>query len=123
MTCIFSDIEESLVVVGPGDTGHALDSFRKDLAGSQIFDLKRVLAIAGVVSAVGEQVAIVARNEAADAHELLALRQFILIEHDLFRRVEAAFLATEDRILFTFLSARVIEVISRSDKERWCQSV
>ena len=51
---IFSDVEEGLVVVGPGETGDALDSFRKELARPQIFYLQNVLSIAGIVSGVSE---------------------------------------------------------------------
>src|SRR6185295_17624084 len=91
---IFSDVEKRLVVSGPNDAGGAFNFLRKDLARSQILDLKQELSITRVVGAVCEQVSIITGNKGIDAHELLALGQFILIEHDLFRRIQAAFLAT-----------------------------
>ena len=109
---IFRHVEEGLVVCGPGDIVYAFDSLGKDLTCTQVLDLQRVLPIAGIVGAVGEQVSVVTRSEQPDAHELLALGQFVHVDHDFFGRVEIAVLATEGGILFTFLSTRVVEVIA-----------
>src|ERR1051325_4937184 len=116
--CVFRNVEERLVVSGPGDTVNALNLFGEQFPSAQIFDLQRVLAITGVVSAVSEQVAVVARNKRAHGHELLALSQFILIEDDFFLAVGAAFLAAVNRILLTSLGARVIEAAEPRDRDR-----
>ena len=82
------------------------------MAAAQIFDLEFVLAIASGVGGIGEQIPIVAGNKRANIEELETLRKFILIQHQLFLSVKAAFLPVVDRILFTLLGMRVVKVIA-----------
>ena len=68
---ILDRVEERLVVVRPGDRADPLRVIRQSLPGAQILHRQRVLAEAGVIGGVGEQVAVVADVEAAERHELL----------------------------------------------------
>src|SRR6266571_6404148 len=111
---VFGNIEDCLVVRGPGETIDSLDLLRKKRARLQVLDLQSVLAVAGVVSRVGEQIAVVAGSERAYAHELLSLGKLVLVQHDFFFGIEATLLAAEDWILFTLLRARVVEVITQT---------
>ncbi len=47
--CIFSYVEKSFVVGGPGQVIDALDLLRQQFAGAQVLDLQCVLSITGVV--------------------------------------------------------------------------
>jgi hypothetical protein len=47
---------------------------------------------------------------AADGKKIMALRQHVGIEHDLFRLIQRTFPARENRILFTLFVAGVIEI-------------
>jgi hypothetical protein len=69
-----------------------------------------VLAEAGLVGRVGEEVAVVAHLPAAEGEELLALRQHVLVQQDLLGRLEGTFAAAEDRVLLPLLGARVVPV-------------
>ena len=55
---VFDGVEEVGVVVGPDDGADALCCIGEGLAGAEILDVQGVLAEAGVVDRVGEQVLI-----------------------------------------------------------------
>ena len=55
------------------DHFNAADLFWKQLPISQILNLQSVLAVSGIVSRVGKEIAIVTRHEYANTHELLPL--------------------------------------------------
>src|SRR5215813_12121007 len=109
---ILGDVEDRLVVIGPRNVVDSFDLLGKEISGNQVFNLQRVLPIPRVVGRISQQIAIIARTKRADAHELLAFGQFILIQNNFFFRIKAAFLTAEDRVLLTFFSPRVVEVIS-----------
>src|SRR6185295_2301705 len=90
--CIFSHIEKGFVVVGPDDAGNTFNSLWKEFTSSQIFYVQKILSIARVIGAVGEQVSVIAGDEVAYAHELLTLGQFIHVNQDFLRSVGTAFL-------------------------------
>ena len=105
---ILDGVEDRLVVGGPDERTDFLRHAGLDVVPSaEIAHVQRVLAIADVVGGVREEVAVVARLEPSDAHELLPLGQLVHVEHHFFRRVERL-LAQEDRVLFSFLGARVV---------------
>ncbi len=109
-------VEERLVVVGPGRAvPDALDRF-EDLSGGQVLDVERVLAERGEVLEVDDLRAVGTDLEAAKCVELLALRQHVLIEIHLLRRVWRALPATEDWISFPLFRARVIPVAVFPDR-------
>ena len=65
---IFRDVEESLVVGGPGYVVYTFDVLRKHLAVAKIFYLQRILPVASVVSCEGKQISVVAWHKGANAH-------------------------------------------------------
>jgi hypothetical protein len=71
---IFDYVEEMAVVGGPGGGGDAFDAEGQEFGGTEIFDLERVLAEAGDVGGVGEELVVVGDFEATEAEEGMALR-------------------------------------------------
>ena len=69
---VFDDVEEGAVVGGPGGGGDALDAEREEFVGEEILDFEGVLAEAGGVRGVGEEVIVVADFEDAEAEEGVA---------------------------------------------------
>ena len=74
---VFHGVEERAIVGGPGGAGDALDAFGKRFAGAEILDLQRVLAEAGGVERVGQQVIVVADVEGAEAEKGVAFGQSV----------------------------------------------
>src|SRR5882724_10859085 len=74
--------------------------------------MEGVLAIAGVVGRIGEKISVITRRKAADRHELLALGHLVQVEEDLLWCVDRSLLAAIDRILLSFLRARVIKIVA-----------
>ena len=77
--------------------------------------MKRKLPVTDIVECVGEQILIVADDEGSEPDEIPSLPELIEIEQHLFFRLQAAFLATFDGILFAFLGARIIVVAASPD--------
>src|SRR6266496_2388533 len=65
-----------------------------------------------MVGCIGQKVAVIAWREGPDAHELLPFGEFVLVENDLFLRIQTAMFTAEDGILLTLFSTCVVEVIS-----------
>lgn len=105
---VLADVEECVVVGGPLERRGLADLLRDGGAGAEVFHAELVVAVAGAVDGVGEQVAVVADDLAADGHELLALGEFVDVEDDLLGGVEGAVFAAMDGILFSLLGAAVI---------------
>jgi hypothetical protein len=106
---VLGDVEERLPVRGPGHRAHLLDPLRQQRAGVEVLDVKGVLAEAGHVGRVGEEVAVVAHAGRTQGQEGVAHRELVQVEHHLLRRVQAPRLAAVDRILLALLGARVVE--------------
>jgi len=70
---IFDDVEKMAVVGGPGGGGDAFDAEGQEFGGAEIFDLEGVLAEAGGVGRVGEEMVVVGDFEGAEAEEGVAL--------------------------------------------------
>jgi hypothetical protein len=70
---IFDDVEEMAVVGAPGGGGDAFDAEGQEFGGTEVFDLQRVLAEAGSVGGVGEEMIVVGDLERAEAEEGVAL--------------------------------------------------
>jgi hypothetical protein len=101
-------VEERLVVGGPRHRRDLFDRTLEHRPGAQILHRQSIFAEAGIVGRIGEQVAVVADALRADAHVLLALRELVDVEINLFGGREAALLAAVDRILFALLGARIV---------------
>src|SRR5205807_188576 len=56
---VLNGIENSLIVIGPGNRSGFLRDVSQILAGAQVPDMEAILAEPGVVSGIGEQVGIV----------------------------------------------------------------
>ena len=80
---VFDRVEEGGIVIGPHDGTDALGGVGEGLTGAQVLDVQRVLAEAGVVDGVGEQVLIVGDGEGAESHEGLADGKLVAVENDL----------------------------------------
>ncbi len=61
--------------------------------------MQRVLAKAGVINRVGEKVLVFRDGKGPERHERMALRQFVAIEDDLFRRLHRALPPAVDSVL------------------------
>ena len=61
---VFGGQEQGLVVGGPFERGHALGGVGKGLAGAEILHVKSVLAVAGDVGGIGQQVRVIADRKA-----------------------------------------------------------
>src|ERR1043166_551708 len=109
---IFRSEEDRFVISGPNYIAHALECFRQELSGAQVFDVKCVLAIAGSVCCVRKQRIVVARRESADAEKLETGSELILIEQYFFLSIRAIQFATANRILLALLGTRVIKIFS-----------
>src|SRR5690242_9774808 len=66
---VFDYIEEMAVVGGPGGGGDAFDAEGQEFGGAEVFDLENVLAEAGGVGGVGEEVVVVGDLEGTEAEE------------------------------------------------------
>ena len=64
---VFDDIEEGAIVGGPGGGGDTLDAEGEEFVGAEILDFEGVLAEAGGVGGVGEEVVVVTDFEDAKA--------------------------------------------------------
>jgi hypothetical protein len=107
---VLDAVEEGLVVGRPEGVDDVADVVGQILARAQVFDLERVLAVAGVVDGVGEKVPVVRDGVGAEAGVLVADGQLVQVERDLFGRRHTALLAREDGVLLTLDGARVVEV-------------
>jgi len=72
---IFYYVEEVAVVGGPGRGSDAFDAKGQEFGSAEVFDLERVLAEAGGVGGVGEEMVVVGDFERAEAEEGMALGQ------------------------------------------------
>ena len=108
-----------LIVGGPGHGGDAGGGVGEGLSVAQIFHLQPVLAEAGEIDGVGEQVVVVADGEAAEADKFPVLAEHVEVEQNFFGRFHAAFAAALYGILLALFGSRVVEVLAaaRGDGE------
>ena len=95
--------EQRLVVLRPCDVAHPLDAVGKERAGAEVLDVQHVLPVAGAVGGVREQVAVVARHDGPDRHELEAGGEHVQVEENLFRCFEVAHPPAQDGVLLSLL--------------------
>src|SRR5215813_2421284 len=88
---IFGCIKESLVVGGPIDRPDSFDALAERLSCAQIFYVERILAIAGCVGRIRQQVAVIAHAKTAQSEKRMTFRKLVQVEENLFRRLHAAF--------------------------------
>ena len=110
--------EERLVVGGPRQGSDALGGIGERLTGAQILHLQTVLAEAGVVDGVGEQIVVVADHEAAEADELAVLAESVEVEQNFLRGFHTALAPALDGVLLAFLGARVVEEFAAAGGHR-----
>ena len=109
---VFGDIKNGGVIVRPDHRGDTLRRVGQRGAGFQIFEVERVLAIAGDVSCVGEQFSITANGHVVDREKRFIFRELIGVQINFFFGIEAAFFARVNRILFTRLGTRIVEILT-----------
>ena len=80
---VFGGVEERLRVGGPDDGADAEGGVGQVLHGAEVANVEGVLAIAGLVGGVGEEVAIGRDGEGAEGHEGFALGELVDVEDDL----------------------------------------
>ncbi len=103
-------VEERAVVVRPGGSvPHARDRVGQPPR-AQVFHVQRVLAERRGVLEIQEPAAVGTDVEAAQRVEPFPLRQRVLIEDHGFGRLEAALLATKDRVRLPLLGAVVVPI-------------
>ena len=109
---IVQNIKQRPVVGGPRETRRNPGNFhRQRFTAPEVLDSQRELPTPDRVFDIGQQGLVRADLPVADPIEVVSFGEFIDIEHDLFGRVHAAFAARVDRVLLTFLEARVVPVI------------
>ena len=111
---VLGDVEERLVVRGPGHRADLLHAVGPQRAGFQILHVKRVVAEAGQVGGIGEEPTVVAHRGRAQGQEGVPLGELVQIEHHLLGRLQAAGLATVDRVLLALLGARIVVVAAQA---------
>ncbi len=84
---VLHGVEERAIVGGPGGAGDPLDAFGKRLGGAEILDVQGVLAEAGGVERIGQQMIVVADVEGTEAEEGVAFGQRVQVEQEFFGRV------------------------------------
>ena len=107
---VFHDVEEIPWVARPGDRVDARDPLRPVLHGAQVAHVQVVLAEAGLVGRIGEQVAVVAHVPRTELHELLALGELVHVEQHLLFGVGRSVAPRQDHVLLSLLRPRVIPV-------------
>src|SRR5207248_7396868 len=95
----------------------ARDLLRAVATGAQVAHVQVVLPEAGLVRAVGELRSVVADFPAAQAEELLALRERIDVEDDLLGRIQRR-PAAHDRVLLSLLGSLVVPERADPDGRR-----
>src|ERR1035437_1060241 len=115
---VFGDEEEGLVVRGPNDLVHPLELVGQQLARAEVFDVERVLTVAGAVGRIGEQEVVIAWLEHAEAEEFVALGQRVLVEDNFLPGLKAAAFAAKDWIVLSLLRASVIEELAAANRRR-----
>ena len=112
-------VENGLIVVRPfdphpfiGAAQHIANRFWVEAAACQVFDVERVYLPAFEIRKVGEFAAIGAGLKSADTAKGFSLCQLILIQKDLFGRIEGIFFTAQDGILFALFMPLVVEVIA-----------
>src|ERR1035441_2884165 len=113
---VLGDEEDGSVIRSPNNLVHPLELVRQQLARAEVFDVERVLAVAGAVGRVGEQAVVIARHEGAEAEEFVTFGQGVLVEDDLLRGFKAAALAAIEWITLSLLRARVIEELAAANR-------
>ena len=106
---VFGGEEEGAGIGGPGDGADAFGGVSEVLAGGEVADVQGVLAEAGVVGRVSEQVVVGADGHGAHGHEGLAFSKFVDVEEDFFGGVWSCLAAAVDRILQAFDGAGGVE--------------
>ena len=108
---VFLGVEYGFVVVCPGGASADVgDAIRQYLTGGQILELQGVLAAADGVHAEREQVVVRAHRTPAHSEVAKAFGHFVDVQHHLFFRIHAAFLAAVDGVFFALLIAGVVVV-------------
>ncbi|OPZ91054.1 MAG: hypothetical protein BWY75_00477 [bacterium ADurb.Bin425] len=114
---VLGGVEESLVIGGPSHRSDALSQNRRGLTGAQVLHHQLVLAEAGVVVSVSQEVLAGAEAGRTDLEEGLAFGQFVVVEQDLLGTFFMAALlaigkqglAAGNRILLAGFGAAVVE--------------
>ena len=104
-------VEESPVVVGPGHIpGDVGDQLRKDLTGAEVLEVDGVKPPSLGVHSIGQDLPVFGDLTAAHGEVLMAFRQDVGVQHDLFWGVRRLCLPGIDGILHALLVASVVEV-------------
>src|ERR1051325_12035704 len=116
---VFDCVEEGAVVGGPGGACDACDFKWQKRVSSEIFDCEWVLAKAGDVCGVGEELVVVADVEGAETEEGVAFGKGVQVQEEFVGGVFRVAAAKVDGILLAFLCAReVLEAAERvGDRE------
>jgi len=107
---VFDGIENSLVVVGPGDGIHSLGVVTQQFTSAQILYRKCVLAIASIVGGVSQEVTVFTDAERSEGHERLSFGEFIDVEQDFFGSIHAAPFSAADAVLPAGFGAHIVEI-------------
>ena len=81
---VFEGVEECAIVGGPGDAGDALEGFRKDRVGLEVFHEERELAVAGGVCGISEITIVFADFEGFDREKGIAFGELVKVQEQFF---------------------------------------
>src|SRR6202171_1653641 len=98
---VLDGVEQRTIVGGPGGTGDALEALGESGPGTQVFDLKHVLAETRNIDRIGEQVIVLADLEETQSKKRMAFRKQIQVKQQFFRR---AFRVAPPAMEFVLLS-------------------
>ena len=111
---VFRRVENRLVVVRPDDRSGALDGLGQCFARPQVLHVQGVLAIAGRVRRIRQQVPVVAHRIPAEPEKRVPFGERVEIEQNLLRPLHAPLPAALVGILLPLLRARVIPVVAET---------
>ncbi len=111
---VFGGEQKRCAVGAPNNGADALGCVCEMVAGAEVLDVERVLAEAGVVGGVGEQISVWADAHGAHRHEGLAPGEFVHIEQDplrigFVRNAASCSGSAMDGVLAPFDGAGVVE--------------
>src|SRR5690242_3169085 len=81
---VFDGIEERLIVGSPGNTGDTFDALGEQFTGVQVPHKESVLAKAGCVRGIREQLIVIADLEGAEPEKAVPLSELVEIKEQFF---------------------------------------
>src|SRR6266568_1767057 len=110
---VFDGIEERLIVGSPGNTGDAFDALGEQFTAAQVPHKESVLAEAGCICGISEQLVVVADLEGAEPEKAVPFSELVEIKEQFFGCTFFVPAAVMIGILLSFLRASEIKMATQ----------